>query len=145
MNGQTKETWKTILIWLVIGVSIIALFNLFSAPQKTEKEIIFSEFLLKLQDSQVAEVQIKENTITGKLKDGTQFKTYYINYPDLVKELSNQGVKFSVKPPEQTPWYVNFLISWGPIIFLIFLWIMFMKQMQAGVLAPCPLVKQEQE
>jgi cell division protease FtsH len=132
MNGQTKETWKTILIWLVIGVSIIALFNLFSAPQKTEKEIIFSEFLLKLQDSQVAEVQIKENTITGKLKDGTQFKTYYINYPDLVKELSNQGVKFSVKPPEQTPWYVNFLISWGPIIFLIFLWIMFMKQMQAG-------------
>jgi cell division protease FtsH len=132
MNGQTKETWKTILIWLVIGVSIIALFNLFSAPQKTEKEIIFSEFLLKLQDSQVAEVQIKENTITGKLKDGSQFKTYYINYPDLVKELSNQGVKFSVKPPEQTPWYVNFLISWGPIIFLIFLWIMFMKQMQAG-------------
>ncbi|MDI1471267.1 MAG: ATP-dependent zinc metalloprotease FtsH [Thermodesulfovibrio sp.] len=132
MNGQTKGTLKTLLIWLVIGVSIIALFNLFSVPQKSEKEIIFSEFLIKLQNNQVEEAQIKDSSITGKLKDGTQFKTYYINYPDLVKELSTQGVKFSVKPPEQTPWYVNFLISWGPIIFLIFLWIMFMKQMQAG-------------
>jgi cell division protease FtsH len=132
MNGQTKGTLKTLLIWLVIGVSIIALFNLFSVPPKSEKEIIFSEFLIKLQNNQVEEAQIKDSSITGKLKDGTQFKTYYINYPDLVKELSTQGVKFSVKPPEQTPWYVNFLISWGPIIFLIFLWIMFMKQMQAG-------------
>jgi len=132
MNGQTKGTLKTLLIWLVIGVSIIALFNLFSVPQKSEKEIIFSEFLIKLQNNQVEEAQIKDSSITGKLKDGTQFKTYYINYPDLVKELSAQGVKFSVKPPEQTPWYVNFLISWGPVIFLIFLWIMFMKQMQAG-------------
>lgn len=132
MNGNTKGSLKTVLIWLVIGVSIIALFNLFSFQQKSEKEIIFSEFILKLQSNQIEEVQIKDNTITGKLKDGTIFRTFYINYPDLVKELSSQGIKVSVKPPEQTPWYVNFLISWGPIIFLIFLWIMFMKQMQAG-------------
>ncbi len=132
MNGQSKGTLKTLLIWLIIGVAIIGLFNLFTTHQKTEKEIIFSEFLLKLQNNQIEEVQIKDNSITGKFKDGSLFKTYYINYPDLVKELSSQGIKVSVKPPEQTPWYINFLISWGPIIFLVFLWIMFMRQMQAG-------------
>lgn len=132
MNGQPKGSLKTLLIWLIIGVAIVGLFNLFSVPQRSEKEIIFSEFLLKLHNNQIEEVQIKDNSITGKFRDGTTFKTYYINYPDLIKELSSQGVKVSVKPPEQTPWYVNFLISWGPIIFLIFLWIMFMKQMQAG-------------
>lgn len=132
MNGQPKGSLKTLLIWLIIGIAIIGLFNLFTVPQKNEKEIIFSEFLLKLQRNEIEEVQIKDNSISGKFKDGTQFKTYYISYPDLVKELSSQGVKVSVKPPEQTPWYVNFLISWGPIIFLIFLWVMFMKQMQAG-------------
>lgn len=132
MNGHSKGTLKTIFVWLIIGVSIIALFNLLSIPQKSEREIIFSEFLIKLHNREIEEVQIKENTISGKLKDGTLFRTFYINYPDLVKELSAQGIKVSVKPPEQTPWYVNFLISWGPIIFLIFLWIMFMKQMQAG-------------
>ncbi|MGB9710293.1 MAG: ATP-dependent zinc metalloprotease FtsH [Thermodesulfovibrio sp.] len=132
MNGQTKGSLKTFLIWLIIGISIIALFNFFNVPQKNEKEIIFSEFLMKLQNSEVDEVLIKDNTITGKLKDGSQFKTYYINYPDLIKELSSHSVKISVKPPEQTPWYINFLLSWGPVIFLVFLWIMFMKQMQAG-------------
>jgi len=59
-------------------------------------------------------------------------KLNYINYPELVKELSSHGVKISVKPPDQTPWYINFLISWGPVIFLVFLWVLFMKQMQAG-------------
>lgn len=132
MNGQTKGSLKTLLVWLIIGISIILLFNLFSIPTKTEKEIMFSEFLLKLQENQIEEVTIKDNSIVGRLKDGTLFKTYYINYPELVKELSTHGVKISVKPPEQTPWYVNFLISWGPVIFLVFLWIMFMKQMQAG-------------
>ncbi len=132
MNGQSKGSLKTLIIWLIIGIAIIALFNLFTIPQKNEKEIIFSEFLLKLQRNEIEEVQIKDSSISGKFKDGTSFKTYYINYPDLVKELSNQGVKVSVKPPEQTPWYINFLISWGPVIFLVFLWIMFMKQMQAG-------------
>ncbi|ACI20695.1 MULTISPECIES: ATP-dependent zinc metalloprotease FtsH [Thermodesulfovibrio] len=132
MNGQAKGSLKTFLIWLIIGISIIALFNIINVPQKTEKEIIFSEFLLKVQNSEVDEVLIKDNTITGKLKDGSQFKTYYINYPELIKELSSHGVKISVKPPDQTPWYINFLISWGPVIFLVFLWILFMKQMQAG-------------
>ena len=132
MNGQQKGSLKTLLIWLIIGVSMIILFNLFSMPSRNEKEIIFSEFLIKLQDGQVEEVQIKDSSITGKLKDGGLFKTYYLNYPDLIKELTSHGVKISVKPPEQTPWYVNFLISWGPVIFLVFLWIMFMKQMQAG-------------
>jgi len=132
MNGQVKGSFKTLIVWLIIGVVIIAVFNFLSIPQKAEKEIIFSEFLIKLQSDQVEEVLIKDNTISGKLKDGSQFKTYYINYPDLIKELSSKNVKISVKPPDQTPWYVNFLISWGPVIFLVFLWIFFMKQMQAG-------------
>ena len=132
MNGQVKGSFKTLIVWLIIGVVIIAVFNFISIPQKAEKEIIFSEFLIKLQSEQIEEVLIKDNTISGKLKDGSQFKTYYINYPDLIKELSSKNVKISVKPPDQTPWYVNFLISWGPVIFLVFLWIFFMKQMQAG-------------
>ncbi|MEN2985223.1 MAG: ATP-dependent metallopeptidase FtsH/Yme1/Tma family protein, partial [Thermodesulfovibrionaceae bacterium] len=132
MNGQTKGSLKALLVWLVIGISIIVLFNLFSVSTKTEKEIMFSEFLVKLQQNQIEEVTIKDHSIVGKLKDGTLFKTYYINYPELVKELSSHGVKITVKPPEQTPWYINFLVSWGPVIFLVFLWILFMKQMQAG-------------
>jgi cell division protease FtsH len=111
---------------------MILIFNLFSTPPKGEQEIVFSEFVSKVETGEVEEVVIKENLITGRFKDGKKFRTYIIDYPDLIKELRNKNVKITVRPPEQTPWYVNFFFSWGPIIFLVFIWIFFMRQMQAG-------------
>jgi cell division protease FtsH len=93
----------------------------------------FSDFMLKLENSEIAEVTIKkpENLITGILKDGTKFKSYAPDYPDLVKELRDKGVIITAKP-EQQPWYINVLFSFGPILILIILWIFFMRQMQSG-------------
>jgi len=51
---------------------------------------------------------------------------------DLVKELRAKKVKIIAKPPEQNPWYINFFFSWGPIIFLVLVWVFFMRQMQLG-------------
>ncbi len=116
----------------MIGLIMILVFNLVSAPKKMEDEIIFSDFMTKVEAGEVDEVVIKENQITGRLKDGKKFKTYSAGYPDLVKELRAKNVKIAAKPPEQNPWYVNFFFSWGPIIFLAFIWIFFMRQMQAG-------------
>jgi cell division protease FtsH len=95
----------------MIGIMVILLFNLLNAPQKTQEEVTFSEFMTKLEADQVDEVTIKENTITGRFKDGS---------------------KITVKPPDQNPWYVNFFFTWGPIIFIAIIWIFFMRQMQSG-------------
>jgi cell division protease FtsH len=116
----------------MIGLIMILLFNLVSTPKKMEDEIIFSDFMSKVEAGEVDEVVIKENLITGRLKEGKRFKTYSAGYPDLVKELRAKGVKIAAKPPEQNPWYVNFFFSWGPIIFLALVWIFFMRQMQTG-------------
>ncbi|MBI4683922.1 MAG: ATP-dependent metallopeptidase FtsH/Yme1/Tma family protein [Nitrospirae bacterium] len=115
-----------------MAVMTILLFNLLKAPKKVEEEMIFSEFMIKLDSGEIEEVVIKENNVTGRLKDGKKFKTYLVGYTDLVKDLKAKGVKITAKPPEQSPWYVNFFFSWGPIIFLVFVWIFFMKQMQMG-------------
>jgi len=111
---------------------MILLFNIFSVPPKSEKEMIFSEFISKVESGEVEEVTIKENDITGRLKDGSKFRTYSADYPELVKELRSKNVKITARPPDQTPWYVNFFFSWGPIIFLVLIWIFFMRQMQMG-------------
>lgn len=131
-KGQEKNMYKSLFVWLLIGLSMILLFNLFNVPPKTEKEIIFSEFISKVESGDMEEVTIKENYITGRLKDGTKFRTYAVNYPDLVKDLKGKGVKITAKPPDQNPWYVNFFFSWGPIIFLVLVWVVFMRQMQMG-------------
>ncbi|MBI5213649.1 MAG: ATP-dependent metallopeptidase FtsH/Yme1/Tma family protein [Nitrospirae bacterium] len=131
-KGQERNMYKSLFVWLLIGLSMILLFNLFNVPPASEKEIIFSEFISKVEYGDMEEVTIKENYITGRLKDGTKFRTYAVNYPDLVKDLKGKGVKITAKPPDQNPWYVNFFFSWGPIIFLVLVWVVFMRQMQMG-------------
>lgn len=124
--------YKSMVVWLLIGLSMVLLFNLYNVPPKSEKEIVYSDFLDKLKDEEIEEVVIKDNTLLGKLKDGTKFRTYTPNDLDLIKELREKKVKIIAKPPEQNPWYVNFFFSWGPIIFLVLVWVIFMRQMQIG-------------
>jgi len=126
------NTYRSLFIWLLIGLMVILLFNLLNAPKKSQEEIIFSDFMTKLEGMQVDEVTIKENAITGRFKDGAKFKTYYTEYPDLIKVLRSNSVKITVKPPDQNPWYVNLFFTWGPIIFIAVIWIFFMRQMQSG-------------
>ncbi|HIJ59612.1 MAG TPA: ATP-dependent metallopeptidase FtsH/Yme1/Tma family protein [Nitrospirae bacterium] len=124
--------YKSMVVWLLIGLSMVLLFNLYSVQPKTEKEIIYSEFLEKLKGDQIEEVVLKDNNIIGKLKDGTSFRTYSAQDLDLIKELREKKVRITAKPPEQNPWYVSFFFSWGPIIFLVLVWVFFMRQMQMG-------------
>lgn len=116
----------------MIGLVMILLFNLVSTPPKMEDEVMFSDFMTKVDSGEVEEVIIKESNISGRFKDGKKFRTYAADYPDLVRDLRAKNVRISAKPPEQNPWYVNFFFSWGPIIFLALVWVFFMRQMQTG-------------
>ena len=126
------NTYRSIFIWLLIGIMMILLFNLLGTPKKAEQEMIFSEFMTKLEAGDIEEVIIKGDIINGQLKDGKKFKTFSVEYPELVKMLRSKDVKITVKPEEQNPWYWNLFFSWGPIIFLVAIWIFFMRQMQTG-------------
>jgi cell division protease FtsH len=132
MNMNKLNASKSLLIWLIIGIMMILLFNVLSVPRKTEEEIKFSDFMEKIDAGQVADVTMKGSVITGELKDGKKFKTYSPEYPDLVKTLRDKKVTIEVKPEDQNPWYWNLFFSWGPIIFLVIIWIFFMRQMQTG-------------
>ncbi len=134
MIGDSKNSnmLRGLVIWLLVGMLMILLFNLMNTPQKTDSEIKFSEFLQSLESGQVQEVVIKDNDISGRMKDGKRFATYATDYPDLVSKLREKGVDITARPPDQSPWYVTFFFSWGPIIFLVLVWVFFMRQMQGG-------------
>ncbi len=123
---------RSIIVWVVFGLMMILAFNMLDTS-KQEEEMVFSDFMLNLKDGQVIDVTIQqpENLIIGTLKSGEKFKAYAPDYPDLVKELREKGVRISAKP-DQTPWYISVLFNFGPILLLVVLWVFFMKQMQAG-------------
>lgn len=126
------NTYRSLFIWLLIGAMMILLFNLFSPPKKGEQEMIFSEFITKLDAGEISEVTIKGTTITGQLKDGKKFKTEALDYPDMLKTMKTENVKITVKREDQNPWYWSLLFNWAPIIFFVVIWIFFMRQMQTG-------------
>jgi cell division protease FtsH len=129
MNSRTKN----ILFWVVVGLFMILLFNLFSVPHhEPEEEVIFSEFMTKLDKGEIERVIIKSSHISAILKDKTRIRTYSVEYPELVQLLRDKGVQIEAKPPEESPWYITFLVTWGPFVLFLGLWFFLMRQMQMG-------------
>ncbi|MBI5039564.1 MAG: ATP-dependent metallopeptidase FtsH/Yme1/Tma family protein [Nitrospirae bacterium] len=124
--------YKNLVLWLIIGVVMILLYYLSQQTAPPATEIVFSDFLNRVEKGEVAEVVIKLNQISGVLKDGKKFSTYTTDYPNLVDALREKDIKITVKPPDETPWYIAFLFSWGPILLLVGVWIFFMRQTQMG-------------
>ena len=127
---------KNLLMWALIVLLSIGLFNLFKNPDKmksSEDIIPFSKFLSEVDSGRVIKVEIQGNNINGILSDGNQFKTYSPNYPNLVEKLSEKEVSFVASPREdKMPSLLGVLLSWFPMLLLIAVWIFFMRQMQGG-------------
>ncbi len=124
---------KNLLFWVVVGLFMILLFNLFSVPTHApEEEVIFSDFMSLLDKGEITKVTIKASNISAVLKDGSRIRTYAADYPDMVKFLRERNVQIEAKPPEDSPWYITFLVTWGPFILFLGLWFFLMRQMQIG-------------
>ncbi|MDO8356326.1 MAG: ATP-dependent zinc metalloprotease FtsH [Nitrospirota bacterium] len=129
MNSRAKN----LLFWVVVGLFMILLFNLFSVPTHApEEDVIFSEFMAKLDKGEIERVIIKSSHISAVLKDKTRIRTYSVEYPELVKVLRERGVQIEAKPPDESPWYITFLVTWGPFVLFLGLWFFLMRQMQMG-------------
>ena len=123
---------KNVALWLVIGLVMILVFNIFNQGQAPEKELIFSDFMVKVEKGEISEVTIKGSDFRGKMTDGSAFKTYSAEDPQLIPTLRAKGVRITVKPADSNPWYMNALLSWLPMVLFIGVWIFFMRQMQGG-------------
>ena len=130
-----KNFSKNIILWVVIGMLLIALFNLFQNSSSTNqsKEISFSDFLISADNGNISEVKIVGNNVSGFFEDGRSFSTYAPNYPDLVDKLNQSGVKIVAEPSDRSMHPIlSVLLSWFPMLLLIGVWIFFMRQMQSG-------------
>ena len=124
--------YRNLSLWVVIGLVVILLYNLFSVRPQPVTELVYSEFLSRVENGEVAEVLLKGREISGKFNDGTAFSTYSAEDPDLVPYLRGKEVRIVAEPTQDNPWYVTIFVSWFPMLLLIAVWIFFMRQMQAG-------------
>ena len=125
---------KNLFLWMIMALLLVALFQLFqqqSSPSPQQK-IAYSTFLNEVGQGQVAEVKIQGRDITGRMENGTLFKTYAPDDPRIVERLAEQNVMIVAAPEESGVSIFSILINWFPMLLLIGFWIFFMRQIQSG-------------
>lgn len=129
-----KKFLEVLLIWLVIIVLISVAYIQFSGNIGSSKTIIpFSEFLTRLEENDVENIVIKNQSIEGKFRDGSSFNSSGVIYSDLIKNLHDRKVRFSFSTGDSAMNVIGgLLISWVPTFIFIGFLLFFLKQTQAG-------------
>jgi cell division protease FtsH len=124
---------KNIVLWLVIAMVLMAVFNNFSAKDdRGGQEVDYSTFLDQVRNGRVERVTIDGDAIYGQRHNGDRFVSYSPGDPELVNDLVNAGVSIKAQKEEGTSLLMTIFISWFPLLLLIGVWIFFMRQMQGG-------------
>ena len=124
---------KNVALYVFIIVIAVAIFNTFVHPQEKFTEMAYIDFGAQIEKKNVSSVIMVENSIKGKLKDGTEFSTYIPNNDtQIVKKMTDGDVVITVKPPEQPSWWMSLLSSLLPILILVGVWFWIMNQTQGG-------------
>ena len=124
---------KNLLLWLVIAAVLLTVFNNFDMRPEP-RQISYSDFIEQVRMDEVREVVIEGLVITGIGKSGDEFRAIRpdVEDPKLLDDLYNHGVSFAGKEPEkQSIWAQLFLASF-PILLIIGVFMLFMRQMQGG-------------
>ncbi|TGC75059.1 ATP-dependent metalloprotease, partial [Salmonella enterica subsp. enterica serovar Wilhelmsburg] len=124
---------KNLILWLVIAVVLMSVFQSFGPSESNGRKVDYSTFLQEVNQDQVREARINGREINVTKKDSNRYTTYIpINDPrHRVNPLTHPGSGLGAAPAEPSG-RASMLISWYAKLFLIGVWIFFMRQMQGG-------------
>ncbi|MCK4743319.1 MAG: ATP-dependent zinc metalloprotease FtsH [Sulfuriflexus sp.] len=125
---------KTLILWLVIGTILVAVFSNFKATSSAPQEVSYSQFYADMKAQRIQSVLVQGRELIGAYQDGREFKTYSPETDNklLIGDLLKYNVLVNARPPESTSFLGQLFISWFPMLLLIGVWIFFMRQMQGG-------------
>ncbi len=128
---------KNLIMWIIIAMVLMSVFNYYSQPQQEPAEMSYSTFLQEVRNRNIDRVLIEEGgsttTITGQRFDGQRFTvTGPRNDPGLIGDLENAEVTAEFVEAARRSIVIDIMISLLPVLVLVGLWVYFMRQMQGG-------------
>jgi cell division protease FtsH len=133
-----NQWFSKIAVWLVIALVLFTIFKQFDARGTTGAGMLgYSDFLEEVRSKRIKSAIIQEGQggteILATTTDDRKVRTT-ATYLDrgLVGDLIANNVKFDVKAREEGSLLMTLLVSWGPMLLLIGVWVYFMRQMQGG-------------
>jgi len=128
-----QQFYRNMALWVVILVMILLLVTMLRQTQTEVPQLAYSDFLEKIENESIEGVEIEEGNITGRLTDGTSFRTFApVVSDELVSELYAKNIEIVARPKPEGSFWRQALVMWFPLLLIIGLWIFFIRQMQSG-------------
>jgi cell division protease FtsH len=128
-----QQVYRNMFLWVVILMLVVMLVMMLRSTQEAVPPLAYSEFLEKVELQEIEKVTIEENQITGKFTNGKEFNTYAPAITEgLVATLNEKVGKVDARPKPEGGLWRNMLIMWFPLILIIGLWFVILRQMQSG-------------
>ena len=126
---------RNIIIWLVFGAALLAMFNLFqtSSSSTPGSQLAYSDFIAEVESQRIEEVVIEGRNLKGTAKNGRVVTSVMPEGTDVVAVLDANDVRIIASPEDSgMPSFLSILLSWFPMLLFIGIWVFFMRQMQGG-------------
>ena len=131
MNNMARN----VIIWMVIGVVILAVINAFQNTDNGTRasKVAYSDFIAQVESGDMREVTIEGNNLYGVTNNNIPIASYMPPETDVVSVLRQNNVRIQARPDESnSPGLFSVLLGWFPMLLFIGVWIFFMRQMQGG-------------
>ena len=129
-----KKNLRQLLFWFLAFTLFVAVYQNMKGVEK-ERQLPYSEFKQKLRDRQITDVSVRQDLISGKLKDGDKtvaFKTIPMTDAKLIEDLEAAGVA-NFKAEADRGWIAGLILNIGWILIFVFIWwFLFIRQAQMG-------------
>ena len=126
--------FRSISFYLLIFILILSLLQWYSSQDTTQTQIAYSELVSLIDKDQVKDIEMMDNDITGKLKDGSTFTSYVPNIEVFMEKLQpkiDKGeINLKAEPKPQAPWWSSVLPSIFLVVLFIGAWYFLMQQSQ---------------
>ncbi len=125
---------KNVLVWLVIGLVLMTVFQSLAPHSGAPSELTYSDFLKEVRSNSISKVVIDDDrtSVTGVRQDNTPFRTVAPYDPDLLRILDEHKVEVTQTAPKQNSILLELLVSSLPFLIFIGVFVYFMRQMQSG-------------
>ena len=126
---------KNLLLWVVVAVVLMVVFQSFSPKLAASQEVVYSQFVQEVQEDRIKKVDIASNERTVKFERGdgsTGTTTAPVRDQELISDLIAHKVEIKQAPPDTGVSFWSLVLNFLPVLLIIGFWLFMMRQMQQG-------------
>ena len=127
-----NNMFKNMVVWLVVGLVLMTLFNQFNGRQAPQASMEYSQFMGEVARGNITKVVIEGRVLKATTIDNKKVTSFAPVDLWMISDLLKNNVQVEAKPEEEQSFLMNIFVSWFPMLLLIGVWVFFMRQMQGG-------------